>query len=84
MEPIEFLGFTAGGLVAISLLPQVIKSWRTKSTKDIAILWTLINLVGQILWVTYGYYIESVSLVAMSSLTLIMTVSLIILKLKFD
>ena len=84
MGSIELIGFIAGGLVAISLLPQVIKSWRTKSTTDIAISWTLINVVGQTLWILYGYYINSISLVVMSSITLSMTVLLIALKIRFD
>ncbi len=83
MESVELIGFMAGTFGAISLLPQVLKSWKTKSTKDIAISWTLISLCGQVLWMTYGYYIQSVSLVVMSSITLAMVVSLVILKLKF-
>lgn len=84
MDHIELIGFVAGSLVAISLLPQVVKSWITKSTKDIALSWTLINLGGQILWIVYGYFIASVPLVIMSGITLVMTISLIILKLRFD
>lgn len=83
MEPIEILGFIAGSMVAISLLPQVIKAWRTKSTKDLSISWTLINLCGQTLWIIYGYYVVSIALMTMSSITLVMTLSLIALKLKF-
>lgn len=83
MYSIELLGFIAGGLVAISLMPQVIKSWKTKSTKDLAISWTLINLAGQILWIVYGVYLESISLVVMSSVTLIMTIFLVGLKIRF-
>jgi len=30
MQITEIIGFIAGGLVAISFLPQVIKSWQTK------------------------------------------------------
>jgi len=33
MESIEIIGFLAGLLVAISSLPQLIKSWKTKSTR---------------------------------------------------
>ncbi len=84
MNTVELIGFAAGALVAISLLPQVIKCWRSKSTRDISILWTLINLGGQILWITYGYYINSISLVVMSGITLLMTISLICLKCNFD
>jgi MtN3 and saliva related transmembrane protein len=81
MNPIEIIGFSAGGLVSISLLPQVIKSWKTKSTKDIALSWTLINLSGQILWIIYGLKIHSEALVIMSIITLLMVGIVIILKL---
>ncbi|MBI3619160.1 hypothetical protein HY213_03985 [Candidatus Peregrinibacteria bacterium] len=78
----ELIGFIAGSLVAISLLPQVIKSWRTRSTKDIALSWTLINLSGQILWIVYGVEIQSASLVIMSSITFLMAAFILMLKMK--
>ena len=83
MELIEIVGFVAGGLVSVSFLPQVIKSWKTKSTKDVALSLSIINLGGQVLWITYGLGIESISLVIMSSITLIMSSSLLILKLRY-
>ena len=79
----EILGFVAGSLVAISVFPQVYKSWKTKSTKDIAISWSLINLAGQMLWIVYAAVISSYSLIIMSSITLFMNVSMIVLKLKY-
>lgn len=79
----EILGFMAGSLVAISVFPQVYKSWKTKSTRDIAISWSLINLVGQALWIIYGVAISSYSLVIMSGITLLMNVSMIILKFRY-
>ncbi len=83
MNHLEIIGFIAGILVAISLVPQVVKSWKTKSTKDIALFWSIVNLSGQILWIVYGVYVGSVSLVVMSSITLIMNIFMIGLKLKF-
>ena len=83
MELIELVGFAAGFLVAISSLPQLIKSWKTKSTKDVAILWLLINLIGQIMWIGYGVLKESASLIVMSSITLLMVGSVLVLKLKY-
>lgn len=79
----EYIGFIAGIFVAASVFPQVVKSWRTKSTKDIAISWSVINLIGQILWVVYGLAIGSYALVVMSAITLLMNVSMIVLKLKY-
>lgn len=79
---IEIIGYIAGILVAASLLPQVIKSWRTKSTRDIALSWSVINIAGQVLWIVYGFGIASSALIVMSGITLIMAVSLVALKLK--
>ena len=83
MNNVEIIGFVAGTLVAISVLPQVIKSWKTRSTKDVALAWSVINLAGQILWIVYGFYINSYSLVIMSSITLVMNIFMVTLKLKF-
>jgi len=83
MQANEIIGFVAGIFVAVSVLPQVIKSWKTKSTKDIAISWSIINLIGQILWIVYGVVIGSYALVIMSGITLVMNASMIILKLKY-
>ena len=78
----ETIGYIAGCLVAASLFPQVIKSWKTKSTSDIALSWTLINFSGQILWIVYGFGIRSSSLVIMSSITLVMATLILVLKLR--
>jgi len=83
MNQIEFIGFVAGGLVAVSTLPQIIKSWKTRSTKDIAISWSIINLLGQILWIVYGLFVHSVSLVLMSAISLCMSMFMITLRIKF-
>ncbi len=83
MELIEIIGFSAGLLVAVSSLPQLIKSWKTKSTKDIALLWLLINIGGQVLWVTYGIFKDSISLIVMSSITLLMVSSVLVLKVRY-
>ena len=79
----EIVGFTAGIFVAVSLLPQVIKSWKTKSTKDISLGWSITSLLGQTMWILYGILIASYSLIIMSSITLAMALSVFFLKLKY-
>jgi MtN3 and saliva related transmembrane protein len=80
---VELVGFTAGLFVASSLFPQVLKSWKTKSTKDISIAWNVINLFGQLIWLLYGILIGSISLIVMTTLTFLMVLSLLILKIKY-
>jgi MtN3 and saliva related transmembrane protein len=83
MDKIEIIGFTAGVFLAISLIPQIIKSWKTRSTKDISLVWNSINLIGEMLWVIYGFYLNSYSLIIMSSVSFLMNVLMMLLKMKF-
>jgi hypothetical protein len=41
------LGFTGGGLLAICLIPQIIKLLVTRSARDISLSWTVLYLAGE-------------------------------------
>ena len=81
---IEILGFAAGILTSISLLPQVTKAFKTHSTHDLSYQWMIINASGQMLWTLYGVAINSISLYFTSGLTLALVITLLIQKIKFD
>ena len=83
MVNIELIGYLAGIFTAVSLTPQVIKSWKTKSTKDISILWNLIYLIGLILWLAYGIGISSMPMIVTISFESALALSLIILKIRY-
>ena len=80
---IEIMGHAAGLLVAIALLPQLIKTFRTKSTKDISITWTLTLMTGLILWVIYGVANGIKPLMIFASLEFLMSATLFTLKLIY-
>jgi MtN3 and saliva related transmembrane protein len=80
---LEILGLFGGLLVTISLLPQVIKSYKTKSTKDISIVYTLILMTGLAFWVLYAILNKIIPLAIFASIEFLMTLSLLILKLKY-
>ncbi len=80
---LEILGLFGGLLVTISLLPQVIKSYKTKSTKDISIVYTIILMAGLALWVLYAILNRIIPLAIFASVEFFMTLSLLILKLKY-
>ena len=80
---IEMLGFLGGALVTVSLLPQVIKSFKTKSTKDISIVYTLILMTGLALWISYAVLNDIIPLLIFASIELAITASLFILKLIY-
>lgn len=80
---IDLLGYFAGSLVVLSLLPQIIKSWRTKSTRDISLARYVTYIAGLILWVTYAILIKNGPVAFMNSLGLILASSILYLKLKY-
>ncbi len=63
-------GFLAGTLTTLAYLPQVIKSWRTKSADDISLGMFLLLVTGISVWVFYGILIHSTPLVLFNSVTL--------------
>ncbi|XOU94710.1 MAG: SemiSWEET family sugar transporter [Candidatus Kerfeldbacteria bacterium] len=83
MESIDVLGYVAGILVVISLLPQTIKSWKTKSTQDLSLWRYIIYVVGLIIWIIYAIKIDNGPVAVMNGLGLILAISILYLKLKY-
>ncbi|MFA7682265.1 MAG: SemiSWEET family transporter [Candidatus Peribacteraceae bacterium] len=80
---IEVVGYMATAIIALSLTPQVYKSWKTKSTKDISIPWILVYITGLFLWIIYGVGIASNPLTLSATIEILVAISLLILKLKY-
>ena len=83
MNPIEIIGFIAGFLVVVAALPQLIKSVKTKSTKDISIIMYLSICLGLLLWFVYGLLIKSTPLIITNILSFAINFSILLLKLKY-
>ena len=83
MVSIELVGYLAIVLIASSLVPQVIKSWKTKSTKDISLFWNSLYVLGLICWLTYGIGIKNTPLIVSSVIEGTLAASLLILKIKY-
>lgn len=81
---IEIVGHIGAAIIASALLPQVIKSWKTKSTEDISLLWNSLLLIGLIIFVIYGYGINSMPIMIFTTIEVSLTLSLLVLKLFFS
>ena len=80
---VEWLGVAAGVLTTLSFVPQVLKTWRTKSVEDVSI-WMLLAFNGGItLWLTYGILIGKPSIIFANGITLLLALTLLGLKLKY-
>jgi MtN3 and saliva related transmembrane protein len=83
MQTIEIFGYLAMIIIPIALAPQVLKSWKTKSTKDISIMWSSVYVLGLVCWLIYGLGIDSIPLVVSAVIEGMLASSLLVLKLRY-
>ena len=79
----DIVGFTAGILIAVSLIPQLIKSYKTRSVRDISFLMLIIIMLGTALWVVYGILIKSVPIIVMDGFGFLVNLALIFMKIRY-
>jgi MtN3 and saliva related transmembrane protein len=82
MDLVTILGFVAATLTTVSFLPQVVKTWKTKRTKDISLPMYITFAVGVFLWLIYGLILNSPPIIAANIVTLILSSCILILKIK--
>lgn len=80
---VEFIGYTAGILTLINMLPQVIKSWKTKSVEDISFLMILTYTLSMLFWVIYAYFINSWPIMTTNSVALVLGIIQLSLIMKY-
>jgi MtN3 and saliva related transmembrane protein len=83
MALIDTIGFVAGTLTTISFVPQVLKTWREKSAKDISLSMFLIFSLGIFLWLLYGVGKGELPIVLPNLITLILASTILGFKFKY-
>lgn len=78
------LGLTAGVLTTGCWAPQLLRSYRTRSTVDISWLYLAALGAGVLLWLTYGLVTRDTALVAANVATAAALGTLALLKRRFD
>ena len=81
---IDFIGYGAATCTTLSFLPQLIRVIRLRSARDISLGMFLIFSVGTALWLTYGLLAHSAPVTVANVVTLVLSISILILKLRFD
>lgn len=79
----EIIGLVAGALSCTTFLPQVIKTWKSKSTIDVSLSMFLIASVGTTPWLVYGILIHSISIIYTNIIVLIFSLVMLWLIFRF-
>ena len=83
MSGIEVLGLVAGALTTLSFIPQVIKTWKSRSAKGLSLGMFSVMCIGLSLWLIYGIIVSSVSIILTNAVTLALALSLLFFKFSF-
>ena len=83
MDGTTAVGLLAGTLTTLAFLPQVIRAWRSRSTRDLSTGMLIIFLTGIVLWTFYGMEIGSCPMIASNAATIGLVGILLTLKRKY-
>lgn len=83
MTPIDILGLIAGCISGITFLPQVVKTWKTKSAADISLLMFTFATISVIMWLVYGIILGNIPIIFTNSMVLIFSVIMLYFKFRF-
>ncbi|OKH30082.1 hypothetical protein NIES2119_31555 [[Phormidium ambiguum] IAM M-71] len=84
MKNIDVLGFIAATLTTLAFLPQLLKTWQTKSAGDVSFLMLSSFSIGVFLWLLYGMFIQSWPVIVANFLTLIFNLLILSLKIRYE
>jgi MtN3 and saliva related transmembrane protein len=79
---VSVIGWAAGVCTTVAYLPQLIRTWRTRSTADISLGMFSVMVLGVIFWLVYGIAIDSWPIIGANSVTLVLTGTILFLKLR--
>ena len=83
MDSITILGLVAASLTTFSFLPQMLKTWQTKSAKDVSFVMLICFNLGILLWLIYGIYLSALPIILANAVTLFFNLIILGLKIRF-
>ena len=84
MALVDIVGTVAALFTTLAFVPQVIQIWRTRSASSVSMPMYVIFTAGVLLWLAYGLMLVSWPIIGCNIVTLVLALSVIVMKLKFD
>lgn len=80
----DIVGYLGGIFIMISFIPQVVKSYKTKSVEDLSIWMVIATFAGTLFWVIYGFLINGKPIIIMNIIFGIIVLFQLYLKVKYE
>lgn len=78
------MGFLAAFCTTIAFVPQAVKVYKSKHTKDISLGMFSLLVIGIVLWLWYGVLIKSYPIIISNAVTIIFALYIFIIKIRLD
>jgi len=82
MSLVTLIGILAACLTTVAFTPQVVKAWRSRSTRDISLGMYLVLATGIVLWLIYGLMIGDAPLIFANAVTLLLVSIILYCKIR--
>jgi MtN3 and saliva related transmembrane protein len=82
MDLSEKIGLIAGLLTTVAFIPQVARTWSTRSARDFSLPMLLMFVAGVTLWLVYGVMKGAMSVVLANFCTLVLASFILGMKLR--
>jgi MtN3 and saliva related transmembrane protein len=80
---ISLMGSVAGTCTTGAFVPQVLRTWRTRSTDDISLGMFSLMVFGILLWLIYGLETSDWPLIVADGVSLLLASTILYFKLRF-
>ncbi|MBT5027653.1 MAG: SemiSWEET transporter [Nitrospinaceae bacterium] len=84
MTTTTMFGYLAGFLTTISFLPQVVKTWKSRSASDLSLGMFSVFFLGVVFWLIYGLLLQESPIIFWNVITLALVLAILVMKFKFD
>lgn len=83
MIPAALVGVIAAVCTTVSFVPQVIRVYRTRHTRDLSLPMYIIFTFGVFAWTCYGFLVNSQPVIWANAITLVLCAYILAMKLRY-
>ena len=83
MDSIAIVGYIAGVLTTVSFVPQLIKAWKMRETRNLSLAMLVLFGIGILLWTIYGFWVDSLPIITANVTTFVLILILLGLKIRY-
>lgn len=83
METIDIIGLFGAFLSGVTFFPQVYRTWKLKSARDLSLTMVLIILLSNVVWLTYAFEKQDLAIITANFFVGSCALIILYFKLKF-